>query len=242
MPSSSTKQSPQLPPHFLTRPKPPPDAVTIASFERLYTEAVEPSTGAAIDYNLTAPKWQFLCYLCDTKEVLMHGSGNGEIEEFEPRQSNDIDDFGNRQAVYAASDGIWPIYFAVMDRDGYVTSLMNACFRVVNNDGTEGDAYYFFSINGDALPHKPWRNGTIYIPPSTTFEQQAHRTEGGMDLVIAQWASLVPVEPLAKLAVTPDDFPFLAQIQAHDPARIQEQARINPAGFPWLESAEPTYP
>src|ERR1044072_6792350 len=136
----------QLPPYFLPRPSPPPDADTRAAFDRLYAEAVEHGTGAAIDYRLPAPKWQFLCYLCDTKPVVLHGSGNADIEEFEPRQSNDLTEFGNRTAVYAASDGIWAMYFAIVDRDRYVTSLMNACFRVVDADGTRSGAYYFFSI------------------------------------------------------------------------------------------------
>jgi hypothetical protein len=228
-------QSPQLSPYFLTRPGPALDPDTIADFERLYAEAVEHGTGGEIDYNISAPKWQFLCYLADTKEIVLHGSGASDIEEFEPRQSNDSEEFGNRCAVYAASDGIWSMYFAIVDRDRYVTSLVNACFCVANEDGTEGESYYFFSINDDALPHAPWRNGTLYILPRTTFEQQPHRHENGMELIIAQWASLVPVRPLARLTVTPDDFPFLSQIRGHDPVRIGKLARENPGGFPWLD-------
>ncbi len=96
-----------IPPYFLPRPGPDPDATTIAAFERLFASAVAPGTGAAIAYTLTAPKWQFLCYLCDTKGVLAHGSGQADIAEFEPRQSSDVAEFGARRAVYAASDGLW---------------------------------------------------------------------------------------------------------------------------------------
>ncbi len=83
----------------------------------------------------------------DHKEIVLHGSGRSDIREFVPRQSSDATEFGNRRAVYAASDGIWPIYFAVVDRDGPVTSLMNACVRVVGADGSRSKRYYFFSIN-----------------------------------------------------------------------------------------------
>ena len=222
-----------LPSYFLPQPSANWDADTLASFDELYSEAVEPGTGAAIEYRLTAPKWQFLCYLCDQKKILVHGSGNADIIEFETRKSNDVHEFGNRQAVYAASDGIWPLFFAVMDRENYVTSLTNSCFHVIEA-GEKHGPYYFFSINGDALPHQPWRSGMIYLLPADTFEQQARAHYRGVEIDLAQWASLVPVKPLAKLAVGPDDFPFLNQILPHDPAVIRERAKANPGGFPWM--------
>src|SRR6478672_11874886 len=86
----------QLPPYLETRPTMDLSPETVAAFERLCTEAVEPGTGAEIPYSLSAPKWQFLCYLTDNKGVLVHGSPNPGIEEIEPRQSNDVEEFGNR--------------------------------------------------------------------------------------------------------------------------------------------------
>jgi len=224
----------QLPAYFSTRPGPEPDAGTAASFDRLFAETVEHGTGEEIDYKLQAPKWQFLCYLCDTKGVLVHGSGNPDIAEFEPRQSNDITEFGNRSAVYAASDGLWAMYFAIVDRDRYVSSLMNACFRVME-DGQWSEPYYFFSINEDAIPHRPWRRGTVYLLPRATFEHQAPGDYQGMVLEIAQWASPVAVKPLAKLAVGPEDFPFLSQIYPHDPKIVSVRAASDPEGFPWMD-------
>jgi hypothetical protein len=224
----------QLPSYFLPQPAANWDVDTIASFERLFTESVEHGTGAEIEYTLSAPKWQFLCYMCDHKNLVLHGSGKTDILEFEPRQSNDVAAFGNRRAVYAASDGIWSIYFAVVDRDNGVTSLVNACFRLVEAHDKSGP-YYYFSINADALPHKPWRNGTIYLLSADSFEQQSSQRYRDVAIEHAQWASLVPVRPLAKLAVTPEDFPFLAQIQPHDPATLRERALANPDGFPWRE-------
>src|SRR5690242_11648722 len=104
----------QMPAHFLPQPEADWGAETLAAFERLYAQTVEPGKGAEIAYPLSAPKWQFLRYLAERKNVLIHGTGNPDIAEFEPRQSNDIEEFGNRRAVYAASDGIWALYFAVM--------------------------------------------------------------------------------------------------------------------------------
>jgi hypothetical protein len=224
-----------LPPYFLPRPGAAPDAATQAAFARLFAEAIAPGTGAMIPYTLAAPKWQFLNWLGDTQAVLLHGSGSATICEFEPRQSNDMEDFGNRMAVYAASDGLWALFFAISERDHAVTSTLNACFRLVDADGSKRGPYYFFSVNESALMGQPWRDGTVYILPRAPFEQQPPQYDGDQELEVAQWASLVPVRPLARLAVTPADFPFLAQVHGHDIEVVLERAARNRGGFPWLE-------
>src|SRR5215213_2338581 len=164
-----------LPSYYLPRPALDLTAEQIAAFEDLYARAVAPGGGGEITYTLDAPRWQVLCWLTDTQDVLLHGSGNPAIAEFEPRQSNDTEEFGNRKAVYAASDGLWAMYFALMDRDQHVEGLANAAFRLVDADGRRSVPYYFFAISGPQLPAAPWRNGMIYILPRTTFEQQALR-------------------------------------------------------------------
>ncbi|MGH2409652.1 MAG: hypothetical protein ACRDGS_04690 [Chloroflexota bacterium] len=195
---------------------------------------MQPGDGQTLQYSLAVPKWQFLCWLCDTHDVLLHGSGNRHIREFEPRQSNDVEAFGNRKAVYAASDGLWPLYFAIVDRARSVHSLINGCFRVIGTDGRASDPYYFFSINDNALPHRPWRAGTIYVLPRGGFEQQSRSSYQGADIEIAQWASLTPVRPLVRIAVDPDDFPFLARIRGHDITVVNQRIARNSGGFPWL--------
>jgi hypothetical protein len=201
-------------------------------FERLYSRMMEQEHAEELAYDLSAPKWMFLCYLCETKNIVLHGSANCSILEFEPRQSNDVHEFGNRRAVYAASDGIWPLYFAVVDRDR-VASLVNSCFRIRNEAGNEDEYYYYFSVDRDALPHHPWRNGMIYILPRDTFEQQEPMERLGLRVEPMQWASSVSVKPLAKLAVTPEDFPFLHQVEGHDPQLVAERSKRDPDGFPW---------
>jgi hypothetical protein len=224
-----------LPPYYLPRPALDLSAEQVAAFERLYAGAVAPGGGGEIAYSLAAPRWQFLCWLTDTQDVLLHGSGNPAIAEFEPRQSNDTEQFGNRKAVYAASDGLWAMYFALMDRDRHVQGLINAAFRLVEAGGRRSLPYYFFGISGPQLPAAPWRNGMVYILPRATFEQQEVLERGALLAEIQQWASLVPVAPLARLAVTPEDFPFLAQIHRYDSAALREHVQRNPGGFPWLE-------
>ena len=228
----------EMPPYFLPRPPATPDAAMEAAFQALYAAQIAPGDGGLIAYSLSAPRWQFLCWLADTQAVLLHGSGNGGIMEFEPRKSDDIDEFGNRRAVYAASDGLWPIYFAIIDRERYWVSLSNGCFRVVEDAGGLSEPFYFFSINQEALDQRPWRPGFVYILPRASFEQQAPLRSDGLVAHVAQWASLLPVRPLAQVAVGPEDFPFLDQIRGHDVPTLLRRAAANPSGFPWLDEEE----
>ncbi len=211
----------------------PRDPATLAAFDALYDSAVE--NGGEIDYRLAAPKWQFLCHLADSRDVVLHGSGNPGIALFEPRKSDDVNPFGDRKAVYAAGDGLWPMYFAILDRDRYGMSLINSAMRLVAADGTRSEPWYFFSISAPALAQRPFRRGTIYLLPRETFEQQENLSFRDTQVWLPQWASLVPVRPLARLTVEPEDFPFLDAMRGHDDEVTFAKARANPDGFPWLD-------
>jgi hypothetical protein len=221
----------QLPDYWLTRPALPTDPAALAAFDRLLAEA-RTHPGAPIDYHLPAPKWQFLCHAAEQHNLAMHGSGNEQITVFEPRQSNDLNEFGNRNAVYAAADGIWAMFFAIVDR-GRVQSISNGCMRLVDPAGKISEPYYIFSVSHESLPHKPWRSGSVYLLPRETFVEQAPIPFGEYQVRIAQLASLEPVAPLARLDVTPQDFPFLDQIRWHDHARLEEYGRAMQTGAPW---------
>lgn len=211
----------------------PTDAGTLKAFNSVYDEAV--ARGGEIDYRLAAPRWQFLCHVADRREVVLHGSGNAQISIFEPRQSDDVNEFGDRKAVYAASDGIWPIYFAILDRDRYPMSLINSSARFDLGEGRLSDPHYFFSIAAEALAQRPYRRGSVYLLPRASFEQQAAIQLRGTTIWPEQWASLEPVRPLARLAVGPEDFPFLAQMRGHDTEETFAHARTNPDDFPWID-------
>src|SRR6185369_887338 len=93
--------------------------------------------------------------------------------------------------------------------------------------------YYVFSVSQAALPSQPWRTGTVYLLPRGTFMTQPPMAFGPNEVHIAQLASLEPVQPLAKLTVMPEDFPFLSQIRGHDDERLQEYATALQTGAPW---------
>jgi hypothetical protein len=221
----------QLPDYWLQRPALPIDDNTRQQFDDLYQQILD-KPQQPLSYTLSAPKWQFLCYLAEKYQLAMHGSGNPSITRFETRQANDISAFGNQKAVYAASDGIWAMFFAVVDRDRYAMSVSNACIHVVPGENETPIPYYFFSISKNFLPQKPWREGTVYVLPAQTFITQSPAYLEGVEIRIAQLASFVEVEPLARLVVTPEDFPFLEQIRGHDDARLAEYAQAMQTGAP----------
>jgi hypothetical protein len=88
-----------------------------------------------------------------------------------------------------------------------------------------------------ALKQQPWRPGTVYLLPAGTFELQPRMRVGDVLVQPAQWASPLPVTPVAKLAVQPEDFPFLDQIRGHDDERVWTRAAADPDGFPWHDEA-----
>jgi hypothetical protein len=225
-----------LPAYWLERPGPAPSAATRAEFDALLERAVRAGPATPIDYRLDAPKWQFLCHVADRGEAVLHGSSAPEIGTFEPRQSNDIAEFGNRKAVYAAADGLWAMYFAILDRSGNLMSLINSCYREVHDDGSLSEPHYFFSVNSEVLDQDQFSAGTVYLLPAGKFEREAPYVKGGRRVLTAQAAALEPVEPIAKLLVEPADFPL--RIRGHDLRTQLARIDADPGGFPWIADDE----
>ena len=228
----------ELPPYWLSAPGPGPDRATVENFDELLARAVEHGPDRPIDYQLDAPKWQFLCHVADRADVVLHGSGDPDIRCFEPRQPADTLEFSNRRAVFAATDGIWPLHYATLDRDRHPgVRTLNACVRPGSADGRDGQLgapAYFFSISRWALDRRPWRSGTVYLLPAAGFERQPPIAAAGTWIHIAQAASPTPVTPVAKLTVHPADFPFLDAVHGHDEEALSDRMAADPRGFPWF--------
>jgi hypothetical protein len=154
--------------------------------------------GGEIQYGLGAPKWVFLHHLVG-RGYLLHGSNEHAIDEFRTRATFDarhqpID------AVFAADDSIWPLYFAVVRREGLQHGYINWCAHV------RDELRYLFSIGRDPDAAEAWTDGTVYVLPGETFQP----TRASRELT-----SLVPVRPRARLRVEPDDFPFRRRTLQH---------------------------
>lgn len=235
-----------LPEYWLRRPEPAASAATEAKFDNLLDAALERGRTSPLPYRLTAPLWQFLCHVADRANIVLHGSAEPDIEIFEPRRAEDNLEFGDRRAIYAATDGIWPMFYAILDRAGHSMSLCNACIRSFDpatsaasagSAASAASAYYFFSITASALAQRPWRTGTVYLLPGHTFSPQPALEVEERRIAPAQAASETPVRPLAKVTVRPEDFPFLDQIRGHDEKVLAARAAAAPDGFPWLSRA-----
>jgi hypothetical protein len=222
-----------LPDYWLQRPALELNAQTRSDFDQLYADIKAAGSPTRIRYDHPAPKWQFLCYLADEHGVVLHGTGDPRIEVFEPRPSNDLAEFGARTAVYAAQDGLWAMFFAIVDRTHYSLATTNACVRLSDETGLVSEPRYVFAISEPALRQQPWRTGTVYLLPGETFEQQPALRFGPYEVRVPQLASLVPVRPLAQLEVAPEDFPFLKDIRGLEDGRLAEYGQAMQTGAPW---------
>jgi hypothetical protein len=186
-----------------------------AAFQSLLDTIQADPNGAPVDYQLPYPKHEFVQFVMAQDTFIFHGSNNRAITEFTPvRTSAELFDRhgrGNLAAVYGTHDGLWAMFFAVVDREKLRGSIRNGVMYVHNSAG-EQLAVYNFSINQEQLPEKPWTAGALYLLPRGSFERQM-LTENSYS---NEWASYTPVKPLVRLDVEPEDFPFLDQIEGHD--------------------------
>ena len=177
--------------------------------------------------------WHFLCGLAERREIAFHGTGDPNIDSFEPREPIDFAPFGRQKAVFATTDPIWAMFYAIVDRDRYRLTLNNGCILVMDAEGRPGLPYYYFSITSGALHEQPWRTGYVYLLPTETFVAQPAGTYAGHAARIPQLASPAAVTPFARLRVGPGEFPFLARIRGHQDDRLAEYAQAVMAAAPW---------
>jgi hypothetical protein len=177
-------------------------------------------------------RWKFLCGVAERRRFAFHGTGDSGIEYFEPRQPIDFAPFGDQKAVFATSDPVWAMFYAIVDRDRYELTLNNGCILLLD---PPGPPHYYFSISRQELEKQPWRAGYVYLLPAETFVEQEGGEYGGLTAQVPQLASPVPVAPLARLRVSPEDFPFLRQIRGHEDARLGEYAQAVMTASAWPE-------
>ena len=145
-------------------------------FASLLAAALHETRGPVpwVRYSSSYPKHEFLHYVVEHEHLLLHGSARPNIELLEPRAESE--NSGRLiYAVFAASDALWPLFFAILDRKPYPFSVHNGCRRV-----PDGKVYYFST---STLHDHPWVDGTMYILPRESFEPFADEDEGSTD----QW-------------------------------------------------------
>jgi hypothetical protein len=222
-----------LPDYWLERPPLRSGGPTLAAVDAFLSL---PHTGAPIDVDAIlgedVERWEFLCGVAARREIAFHGTGDPRIDAFEPRAPVDFAPFGDQTAVFATTDPIWAMFYAIVDRSRYPLTLNNGCI-LVDADGRTGLPYYYFSVTAAALPERPWRAGYVYFLPVETFVAQPGGMYAGYNARVPQLASPVAVTPFARLRVAPGDFPFLAAIRGHEDDRLAEYAQAVMAAAPW---------
>lgn len=156
------------------------------SFDRLWNLIVsnqEPLT----DYDHDRPKHTFLQYLVDRHNMILHGSNNSNLQSLRPFRAGGVAAEQALSAIYATDSAPEAIFFAVLDRSK-VGSF---------SSDTYGSDYVVDKFTST----EPWRDGVVYILSREPFEKA-----GGY------WVSQEPVIPQGAVTVSPEDFPYLAEV------------------------------
>ncbi|MGO4542265.1 hypothetical protein [Paenibacillus sp. 2TAB19] len=172
----------------------------IAQFEEL---ALTIKEGRLINDQLPFQKSRFLRYLSLNGNYVFHGSNNHNIECFEPREQT-LYNGKMTKAVFASSDPIWSIFFAIFNRSRLIGSFRNGC--IVGRS----KKYHFYSINESTMKNKPWTEGMVYILPKDKFEASGHGK-----VQFDEWICHEPVMPTGKLKVSMEDFHYRNRIATH---------------------------
>jgi|GEM_PF-3366572 len=206
------------------------DAATIATCDSIYRRYVASGSGRLIPRHLFCdlPIWVFLEYLVDRCKVLLNGSPDGGRTELqaEPISLNLIG--WERPMHYAYRSSTEAIFAAVLD-----TAMLKRLDCPRKNSavmsGADGKRRFYFGVDYRALPHGPWTTGTVYIYRAADFPE---------DLDEKPFLSFVPIRPLARVMVTPPDWPLLGRFAGLDMAEINLRTLDTFEGYPWR--ADPT--
>lgn len=176
-------------------------------FEQLFESISrgESETIQTIEYNLPYPKEEFLKFLVENKNVLLHGSPSKDLEVLEPKQANDTaKQSGNKKAVYTVNDPVMAIFFAIQNREKINGTIESGAW---DNPET-GKQEYKFKIPKNTQ-ETFWTHGTIYIFDKNSFmpeKDDAGHSSG-------EWTSGDPVKPMAKIEIKPEDFQYLDKVE-----------------------------
>jgi len=183
------------------------------------------------------PRWVFLQWLAE-QGWLLHGTPLGGLEELRPStvHSHQPDDFSNTRGVYAASDGLWAMMYAL--RGPGVQGQSDMGLRLCLPDGHWSAMRYFLSYAPDDPAVADARTllapGFVYVLHQRSFQGSPPYEHPGLGFVQeAHWVSPEPVRPVLVVPVRPEDFPL--PVRLHDALTVNARARSDPWGFPWLD-------
>jgi AraC-like DNA-binding protein len=221
------------PGQLILPPRPVWDAPTLATCESLYDRYVSSENGDAIPDQAFCdlPRWVFLEYLVEFRGLLLSGSNRSDLTRLEPVVlSRDV--YGwNRRRHYAFATGTEALYRAVLDLQRLEElDCPTKCMMRWRFPGAQGQAQwgFYFGIDYRALPYAPWRTGTVYLYRRADFPP---------DYETVPFLTTEAIRPLAKLKVSPWDWPLLDRVQGVDIVAQNARQRETFRGYPWRDDA-----
>jgi hypothetical protein len=177
--------------------------------------------------DLPLPKWQFLTFLCDHLGLLAHGSDRTDLEALVPvaKQRGDLSEFGNATQIFATPDALWAMWFALLNRNMKFGGTANNCTRHLDENGRVFKTYWFSVARENLTDGRPLANGMIYLVHPDRF----------LDKNGEEWGARETVTPIAKLAVSPDDWPLTPAILGFERERLWERLEQSPDLFPYFD-------
>ena len=137
---------------------------------------------------------ELLTHLVLHHGLLLHGTNNTELTLIEPRPAHD---FGTHvEAVVAADDGIWPLFYAVVARDR-LEGVFTACMHL-GRPPRQRRFYMFRVFGADPRDETTWTHGAVYA-----VSREGFRREWGNE-----WLTGREVAPVLRVLVQPSDFPL----------------------------------
>jgi len=190
----------------------PVDSARKQAFDAVLDAALVGDSRKPISYNLSFPKAEFLNYVCDWRGFVIHGSPVRDLEILQPiRIGHDDNDFGNRRQIFCSPDAMWAMWFAILDKSKY-NLTRNGGVRV--GSGSQRVKYYHFELPKQNKENNPFTEGMLYIARAQDFpDKRPYPMLDWFDGEIEEWGSTRPVTPVARLRVSPRDFPYLDQVQ-----------------------------
>lgn len=180
-------------------------------FEHLWNWIAHPSRSQEVDLEGQSV-CRFVQWLTAKDRVLFNGCHGADLDEITPA-TWPTPHFGpppTEPVLYGTRDGICSMYLSLVDHT-YADRVDHGVERFFASDGRHLDLYHFSTPPGaDGTPFHP---GVLYVLPRERFDPVPIYSGGPLS---AEWTCPEAVRPLARLTVTPDDFPLLDSVALVD--------------------------
>jgi AraC-like DNA-binding protein len=207
-------------------PKQALDSVTQAACESIYRLYVEPQRGNLIPDAAFCDldRAVFLDYLVERHNIQLSGSNQPDLTQLEPMvlSRNLIGWHVPRYVAFRSS--IEAIYFAIVDVERLKQLGRSTKTTLALPGSADSPSMFYYALDYRVASEAPWRHGTVYLYKSEDFTQDE---DCGY-----------PIRPIARLNVTPKDWPMLDKVYGVDSDVQVERQWDTFLGYPWCEDDE----